>query len=303
MIFNNNKYVIFVRIPFLLVFFALFLNSCGENQKKNTGKKSIKIVSLAPSLTELVFFLGKGDCLVGCTTACNYPEQVSEIEKIGGFGKPSIEKLISLKPDAVIASALADKSVQKTIEQYGIKFYLLPSETMEDYPTALRLLGNILNCKKYAAKKIDEYKRDLENLSKENRAIGLRKKVYLEVWNNPYMTIGKKSFIDKMIYYAGGLNIASNIDKGYFNFSLEWLLKADPDVIICPAMSKDAVKDVENRDGWQNIKAIRNHCVHTGINNDLLYRLGPRTIQGIRLLKMMIEGKKFIETTQISNEK
>jgi iron complex transport system substrate-binding protein len=202
-----------------------------------------------------------------------------------------MEKLISLKPDAVVASALADKAVQNTIEQYGIKFYLLPSDKLSDYPEALGKLGQILKCESTAAEKIEDFNKRIKQFREENKTLKRHPRVYLEVWNNPYMTVGRQSFINEMILSAGGENIAAEIDKGYFNFSLEWLLKSDPEIIICPAMSKEAVKNIEKREGWQKISAVRNHKIYTGIDNDILYRLGPRMIDGIALLKKIIRGK------------
>lgn len=283
-------------ISIICIIILLFLNSCGKKEKEHAPSSSVnrgqvKVVSLAPSLTEMIFFLGKGNNLIGCTTACNYPVQVKKIEKVGGFGKPSMEKLISLKPDAVVASALADKAVQNTIEQYGIKFYLLPSDKLSDYPEALGKLGQILKCESTAAEKIEDFNKRIKQFREENKTLKRHPRVYLEVWNNPYMTVGRKSFINEMILSAGGENIAAEIDKGYFNFSLEWLLKSDPEIIICPAMSKEAVKNIEKREGWQKISAVRNHKIYTGIDNDILYRLGPRMIDGIALLKKIIRGK------------
>jgi iron complex transport system substrate-binding protein len=162
---------------------------------------------------------------------------------------------------------------------------------LSDYPKALEKLGKILKCESVAAEKIYEFNKRIKQFREENKKIKHHPKIYLEVWNNPYMTVGRQSFINEMITCAGGINIASDIDNGYFNFSLEWLLKSDPDIIICPAMSKDAVKDVEKRDGWQKITAVRNHKVYTGIDNDILYRLGPRTIDGITFLRKIILEK------------
>jgi len=294
-----KKYSLILFSVISAVILLQILSSCGEKESARSAgtavplssePEQVKVVSLAPSLTEMIFFLGKGKNLIGCTTACNYPSCTAAVEKVGGFGKPSIEKLISLRPDAVVASALADKAVRNTIEQYGIKFYLLPSDKLSDYPAALEQLGKILKCGSEAAEKIEEFRKQIEKFRQENKMLKSRPRVYLEVWNNPYMTIGKRSFINEMIKLAGGENIASDIDKGYFNFSLEWLLKSDPEVIICPAMGEGAAGDVEKRAGWQNISAVKNHRVYTGIDNDILYRLGPRTVEGIILLRKIIEG-------------
>ena len=268
---------------FVTVIFAIFANALFADNKK------IRLVSLSPCLTELVFYLGEQDKLVGRSSACDYPAEAKKIEIVGSFGKPSLEKLISLKPDVVISSALADPVLKTSIEQFGIKFYLLPGKSFDDYYKALKLLGDILGCEKKADSEIARVKQALANFAKINSALKKKRpKVYLEVWDRPYMTVGNKSFINEMIKYAGGENIADNINKDYFNCSVEWIITSDPDVIICPAMKTGREADVKKRKGWQNIQAVKNNCVYVDLNDDLIYRLGPRVIEGIKLLRKMI---------------
>ena len=276
----------------MLIIFALFFISCKKNNEiKETNKNHLKIVSLAPSLTELIFYLGKGKNLIGRTTACNYPKEAEKITAVGAFGQPSLEKLLSLKPDIVVATALADENIKQTIEEYGIKFLLLPTDNFKNYKCTLKELGNALNCSVAANKEIIKFEKTLKEFSEANSQKSKHPKVYLEIWNKPYMTIGKKSFINTMINYAGGENIFGNIDKGYFNFSIESLIKSDPEIIIAPSMNEDGVKVIENRPGWEKISAIENHRVYTNLNSDLIFRLGPRTIQGIKLLRSIINNE------------
>ncbi len=102
------------------------------------------------------------------------------------------------------------------------------------------------------------------------------------------MTIGNKSFVNDLISYAGGKNIASDLNKEYFNCSVEWIILSNPDVIICPAMKTNRVADILSRDGWQNISAVKKKQIFTGLNDDLIYRLGPRILSGIEELKQCI---------------
>ena len=275
----------------LIIFTFIFISCKKNNDIKGSNKTSLKIVSLAPSLTELIFYLGKGENLIGRTTACNYPKEAQKIISVGAFGQPSLEKLISLKPDIVVATALADENIKQTIEEYGIKFLLLPTDNFESYKETLRVLGDTLDCSSVANKEIMKFEKSLKEFAKANSQKSQHPKVYLEIWNNPYMTIGKKSFINTMINYAGGENIFRKIDKGYFNFSIESLIQSDPDIIIAPSMSADSVKIIENRPAWKNMSAVVNHRIYTNLNNDLIFRLGPRTMQGIKLLSAIINNK------------
>lgn len=248
-----------------------------------------RVISLSPSLTELVFHLGKGNALVGRTSACDYPPEAKNVEVVGGFGKPSIEKLLSLKPDVVVASALADPALVSSIQRFGIKFYRLPSKSIDDYYRAVATLGEVLHCENRAAAEIARIKKGLGEFAATNSKNKFKRpKVYLEIWDRPYMTVGKKSFINDLINYAGGRNIAGALDKAYFNCSVEWIITSNPEVIICPAMKTGREADILHRRGWSGISAVRNHRVYVGLNDDLIYRLGPRILEGIALLRSII---------------
>jgi len=270
-------------ITLLFASFATFVYGGDKNKKK------LRVVSISPCLTELVFQLGEQGKLVGRSSACDYPEAAKKIESVGGFGKPSLEKLMSLNPDVVIASALADPAMKTSIEQFGIKFFLLPTKSINDYYKTVHVLGQIFHCKAKANTEILRIKNGLKKFSE------LRKKqteiptVYLEIWDHPYMTVGKKSFINDFIEYAGGKNIASLQNEDYFNVSVEWIITSNPDVIICPAMKTGREADVKQRNGWQNIKAVKNKRIYVNLNDDLIYRLGPRLLDGIRSLRTIIQ--------------
>ncbi len=251
------------------------------------AEKKVRIVSLTPCLTELVLHLGYEDSMVGRSSACDFPIRVKKIPIAGAFGVPNLEQLVLLKPNIVVSSTLRDKGVIQSIENLGIKFYLMKMESFDDYYKIVNILGEILKCQ---TKAIEEIKRIKVGLTKFKNDKKGKKKVYLEIWDRPYMTIGNKSFINDLIFYAGGENIANNLDKEYFNCSVEWIIKSNPDIIICPAMKTNRVADILSRKGWQNISAVKNKRIVTNIDDDLIYRLGPRVLDGINHLKEKING-------------
>ena len=271
---------------YLILIFAIFAISVfGKDAEK------LRVVSLSPCLTELIFHLGEQDKLVGRSSACDYPAGVEKIESVGGFGKPSLEKLMTLKPDVVIASALADPAIKTSIEQFGIKFYLLPGKSIDDYYKTVATMGKILGCKKKADAEIARIREGLAEFAQKNSKSQLAvPRVYIEVWDRPYMTVGKKSFINDLIEYAGGKNIASRQNEDYFNTSVEWIITSNPEVIICPAMKTGREADVKNRKGWGNISAVKNNRIYVDLDDDLIYRLGPRVLEGVELLRKIINS-------------
>ncbi len=269
---------------FLLAYFVmLHFGSCFGDARVP------RVVSLSPSLTEMVFSLGEQSKLVGRSSACDYPAEVSGIEVVGAMGKPSVEKILALKPTAVIATSLATPAVQRTFEEFGIEVHLLPGSTLQDYFVCLEAIGRIFDCREKAVSEAMRFQGELKefkSLNKEQE--GGRPRVYLEIWDRPYMTAGGKSFINDLIEYAGGVNIAAGRAEEYFNCSVEWILESDPEIIICPAMGTGREADVKRRKGWEKISAVKNDRIYVDLDDDLIYRLGPRIIEGIAMLRKII---------------
>lgn len=270
---------------FLFILFAGFFVCAEENPR---------VVSLSPSLTEIVFQLGKGACLVGRSAVCNYPEEASKIPVAGNLGSPYMEKLAVLKPSILIISSFQDPSVRKTLENMGVKVVVLPMDSIDCYFSGVKELGKILHCEAAAEKEIERVKKGLESFKENIKSTVPEKRpvVYLEVWNRPLMTVGKKSFINDFINYAGGKNVAGNEAKDYFTCSEEWVIISNPDIIISPAMGKEQMKDILNRSGWSGITAIKNKRVYLALNQDLIYRLSPRILDGIEVLHKCIYPEK-----------
>lgn len=269
---------------FLLAFSVMFLGGICSGDTSE-----LRVVSLSPSLTEMIFLLGEQGKLVGRSSACDYPAEASEIEVVGAMGKPSVEKVLSLRPTAVMATSLATPSEQRTFEGFGIEVHLLPGSTLQDYFVCLEAIGRIFDCREKAVAEATRFQGELKGFKSLNEGLEVaRPRVYIEIWDRPYMTAGRRSFINDLIEYAGGVNIAADCDEEYFNCSVEWILECDPEVIICPAMGTGREADVKRRKGWEKVSAVKNNRIHVDLDDDLIYRLGPRIIEGIAVLRKII---------------
>ncbi|MEI8246928.1 MAG: cobalamin-binding protein [Lentisphaerota bacterium] len=246
-----------------------------------------RIVSLSPSITEIIFLLGKGDCLVGRSSYCDYPAEAKKLPVVGNFGAPFLEHLASVKPDYVITTKLKDKASKQAMESLGAKVIMLDDNCFDDYIKCVKMLGDILSCQAAANAEVWRFSKALENfkIQADKVSAASRPKVYIEVWHRPLLTCGGKTFINDMIEYAGGINIGRNEKSEYFPCSIEWIMQQNPDIIICPAMGSGKSGEVAKREGWQQISAVKNNHIYTGVEQDKLYRLGPRTIDGIAILR------------------
>jgi iron complex transport system substrate-binding protein len=276
-------------IVFCFFFVILILTSgCTKNKIRPTEllTGNPRIVSLAPSLTEMIFAIGAGDQLVGRTNACDWPADAAKVPVVGAFGRPSLELLASIHPDLVIDVDLADKETGKKISALGMRRETFSCKTPDDIPVVLRKLGKLTGHPREADSLALSITTGLEQFKKKADAENHKNTVYLEIWNDPFWTGGQGSYTSALIAYAGGQNIGDVVKKEYFEISQEWVIKKNPDVIACMYMAKKstAADEVINRPGWQNIAAVKNHRVYDRFDNSLFLRPGPRVLEGIEQL-------------------
>ncbi|MCM8791368.1 MAG: cobalamin-binding protein [Candidatus Omnitrophica bacterium] len=247
-----------------------------------------RIVSLAPSTTEILFALGAGDEVVGVSQLCDYPDAAVSKEKVGTFSQPNIEKIISLKPDIIFCTGLEQAPVITKLRQLGLHIFVSDPSSFEDIFLSIQRIGELIGRSAEASLIISRLKEDFAELARktaqtpENRRPG----VYVEIWHSPIMTAGKGSFLDEMISAAGGKNIAGDIGKQFCSVSPEVILERDPDFIFLAYMENEAAPDaVLKRPGWQNVSAVKNGRVYSDIEPNTLLRPGPRLVEGARKLQ------------------
>lgn len=269
------------------------LAGCSDHAPNHVTQddRTERVVSLAPSLTEIVCAVGAEDLLVGRTTACDYPPQVAtDVPAIGGFGVPSLEMLVSVSPTLVLDVALADESVGRKIENLGLLREQVRCRRLDDIPQAIRHIGRLLGKTKRAQVLAEELETRTAELRKEAAATRERPSVYVEIWHDPMTTAGKRTFLSELIHLAGGHNIGDEVDSEYFQVSPEWVVARNPDIILCFYMARNhgARTLVLTRAGWQQVRAIRNRAVYDGFDNNLILRPGPRVLQGLEALRTTI---------------
>lgn len=257
------------------------------------GEGQVRIVSLAPNITEAIFAVGAGDLLVGRTSACNYPAEAEKVAVVGGFGAPSLEMLVKVNPTLVLDSDLADEAIGAKIDALGIPRKRINCSSVDDVSGMMLEIGELtghVSEGERIAKKIEERLAEI----RKARVVGKRVKVYAEVWCDPMTTTGAGTVLSDLITLAGGENIGNATKKKYFQISPERVLSCDPDVILCLYMGKNdgAADALKSRPGWQHIKAVKNDAVFDGLNNDILLRAGPRVLDGVDLLKKCFRGRE-----------
>ena len=255
-----------------------------------------RLISLAPSLTELVYALGVEGHLVGRSSACDYPADTLSVPVVGGFGRPNREALQGARPDVVIATDLEKSGLMRDLEQRGITALILPCESWADLVAAARAIGAALGEEAKAEAWVDQLEQRRKNLRAWVARHGGERDppaVYVEVWGRPIMTAGGDAFLDEVIADAGGRNIGGGLKGRYQSVSSEWVIGENPDIILLAYMLGDMrpAEAILQRIGWASIAALRHDRLIDTIDPDLLLRPGPRLIDGAEQLAREIHAK------------
>lgn len=270
----------FIFIVSVVLIVLLFL--CDHS---TSSDKKLRIVSLAPSTTEILFALGLDNEIVGVSQFCNYPKAAQSKERVGTFSEPNIEKILFLRPDIIFCTGLEQVVIIEKLKQLNLNICVSdPSDTNELFDS-IEEIGELTNKKKAAGILIRKMQADIENLTSITRRIpkDSRLKVFVEIWHDPIMTVGSSSFVDELISLAGGRNIANDTKRAYSVFSAEEVIKRNPDCIILAYMDQPgSIEIVKRRLGWKNISAVKNNRIYNDIDPDLFLRPGPRITEGLK---------------------
>lgn len=264
------------KIIIALVMFCLCISSVFTAER---------IVSLSPSGTEIIFALGLGDKLVGRTDFCTFPEEAKKIDSVGGFdGKSfSLENILAFNPDFVYLSNGMHNHLINSLENFGIQVYVSDINSIEDIFKEIISVSKLLNASEVGLNYVSKMKKELNNLKEDSSDVN----IYCEIFNSPFLTCGKKSFINDIIEYAGGKNIFYFLDSTYPQVSEESIIVNNPQIILAPDYSENDLNKIYIRNGWQNIDAIKNKKVFS-VYGDIFTRPGPRVLEAVILLKEII---------------
>jgi len=251
-----------------------------------------RIVSLAPSNTEILFALGLNDSIVGVTDWCDYPPEALEKDSIGDFYPPNIEAIVAMEPDLVVAANIHKDEYVPQMESLGLKVIVLDPKTVDEVIDAIAIAGEATGTEDAASQlaedmqaRIDDVQSLVSGLSEEEIP-----RVFYVIWHDPLMTVGNDTLQDEVIQLAGGQNIFDDL-SGYPVVDLETILDRDPQVIIVGSghdVEQDATFQwVQNEARLRDTEAAREGMIFK-IDADLVDRPGPRIVDGIEEMLELI---------------
>ncbi len=247
-----------------------------------------RVISLAPSLTELVFSLGAGPLLVGRSARCDFPREALKITPVGAYMKPDLERIVSLNPDLVLVTkpGARDELVSR-LDSLGIPVYVSNSEKVDDIFKLILNLGILLSRKPVAEALVRGARAELEMLE-QSIADTQHPTVLVAVGVRPLFVAGGRSFIGSLIRKAGGRNIAEHARVPFLRYSTEEVLARDPDFIL--TLNKDCADELECWNEWKrfsNLSAVQNRKVVT-LDADTIARPSLRIVAAMKMLTQIL---------------
>ena len=249
-----------------------------------------RIVSMAPSCTEILFAVGAGDRVVGVTEYCNYPPEVEEkkeegeIKVIGGYSTPSLEKIVNLTPDLIV-SAYGNPSellywLVDEEEHPGIEYqvYAQNPKNIEDIFSHIKTTAAITRSGDNAISLLNSLEERMKRITDKVKSLEEEQRPSVFYTCSDFWTPGNDTFINDVISAAGGKNIAADYGLGYFQISPDYLVEKNPHVIICP--SEYAREQIQNDEQLRELNAVKYGRIHV-INGDIICRPGQRIVDAV----------------------
>lgn len=303
-----------IKIIISIFIFNMILTGCNSlGQVDNTGKSNVdiypltiidsyeneviieempnRVISIAPSITEIIFALGLEGNLVGRTDFCNFPLEVESIESIGSLKSPNIEKIIELEPDLIIASTHFQKEVYDKLTELQVKVIVLDSKgSFDGVFETIEKTGKVFNVNDKALELIRDMKSTIEEVIDKVKDEP-KPTVYYVVGFGEYgdFTAGGDTFINDMLEMAGAINIASEVSG--WKYSLERIIEQDPHMLIV-SKYHNTKDEIMVANGYSELTAIKEGRVYE-IDNNLLDRQGPRIALGLKELAKIVHPNLF----------
>jgi iron complex transport system substrate-binding protein len=250
-----------------------------------------RVVSLAPSTTEILFAIGAGSMVVGVDRYSDFPEQTRTLEKVGADIDPSLERIVALKPDLVfIATSANAQATGEALERLGVPLFVSRVETLEDVYRDIGAIGDAVDRRKEAFRTVASLRARIQAVS--TRVAGEPPaKTAVVVWTDPLVLAGGKSHVADLLSASGGINIAQDSPQPFPSYSLERLVERAPEVLVLGTHA-DVKPPRGALEKLTSVPAVRNHRM-VDLDGDLLFRPGPRLGEGAEALGRALHPNRF----------
>jgi len=249
-----------------------------------------RIISLAPSNTEILFALGLGDRVVGVTDYCDYPPEALNKTEVGGYANPDVEKIVALDPDLILVAHGTPMDVINSMAGLGLTVFGIKTTDLDDLLNDIRRIAEITDKEVEAQALTSEMETRIQAVTNQTDELEQRPRVFYIVWHDPLWTAGSGTFIHELIEKGGGVNIFQNV-TGYPTISIEEVIARDPEIIITSEWSYEWAI---NASELASTNASQTGRIYT-LDDDLVQRPGPRLVEGLEWFAHFIHPEIFEE--------
>ncbi len=251
----------------------------------NVPEQPQRLVTLAASLTEIVFALDQGQRLVGVEQFSDYPEAARGLPKVGSYINPDVERVVALRPDLVLA--IKDGNPYHSVarlEGLGLPVYAVDPRNLQGVIATVLEIGALLEVEDRARQLAADLTRRLERLQSLSAGLRHRPRVFFQIGTTPIVAVGSQTFLDELITMAGGVNLTAG-KIPYPRFSQEQVVALRPEIIVITSMTRGEVFD-KVKEGWRrwpSLPAVRDNRIFL-VDSDLVDRPAPRIFDGLEQL-------------------
>ena len=261
-------------------------------------KDPVRVVSLAPNITEIVYALGQSHRLVGATTYSDYPTEADMLPKVGSYVHLDLERIVSLAPDLCIAIKDGNPiAAVSRLGSLGIPVYAVDPRDLESVMDTMSRIGRLLQADKQAEQLVQGMRHRIQVVESLVAKTDHRPGLFFQIGVSPIVSVGTNTFIHELIVQAGARNLAEG-DIPYPRFSKEQVLGMSPDIIIVTSMARKGVFERIKKDWyqWTNLPAVKNDRIYFR-DSSLFDRPSPRLVDALEILVRLIHPEMFEESS------
>lgn len=258
----------------------------------------MRVVSICPSNTEIIAYLGKTELLVGVDNFSDFPEEVNLLPRVGPDLSIDMDKVAALKPDLVLAS-LSVPGMEKNIDaldEQGLAYIILNPNSLAEIEADIRKVAEVLNCVELGASRAQEFHDEIEQFRMKATTVNEKPSLYWEWWPKPIFTPGRINWLTEISELAGAENIFANENVASVQTDWEDVRKRNPDHVcmVWVGVKEEKMRPelVIKRPGWDEINAIKSNNIHV-LEESLYCRPSPRLLEGLRKLYRVIHKEEL----------
>ena len=259
-----------------------------------------RIVSLTPSVTEILFALGAGDEVVGVSQYCDYPPEATRLPKVGSFLTPNLEAIVALHPTLVIGIGLSSEMREiRVLQETGCSTMTIQDDSVAQIEDSIRAVGARIGRADAARTLLEKLNAQIDAV--RSRVASLpRVRVLMLVGHEPLIAVGPGTYLDDLLKLANADNIADSIDQQWPKLSVEYILAMRPEVILDGQMGSDPAAPARFWQKYPSIPAVHDHRVYSYPGDPVLHA-GPRIGTSLRILAALIHPNAFTDSPSVTS--